>query len=159
MAIFAAIFTAVVFVGSRGDRKYSPASIHNYPPDIQEEYFKTHARVDVSYRSKNVLLAKGFGMLLFTGILLACARVAGARTFWQGFGLAFGLMAWIGVYDTCFLDWVLFANLPRFRLEGTEHMDKAYHQKWFHAKGMLFPGTVFALIPAALTGWLVTLIR
>ena len=64
----------------------------------------------------------------------------------------------IGAYDTFFIDWVLFANLPMFRLEGTEHMDKAYHQKWFHLKGMLFPGIVFALIPAALVGWLVTLI-
>ena len=44
-----------------------------------------------------------------------------------------------------------------FRLEGTEHMDKAYRQKWFHAKGMLFPGIVFALIPAALVGWLTAL--
>ena len=25
----------------------------------------------------------------------------------------------------------------------------------FHAKGMLFPGIIFALIPAALVGWLV----
>ena len=159
MAVFAAIFTTAVFISYRGDRKYSPAAIHNYPPDIREAYFRTHEKVDVSYRSKNVLLAKGFGVLLFTGILLVCALAAGANTFWQGFGLAFGLMAWIGVYDTCFLDWVLFANLPMFRLEGTEHMDKAYHQKWFHARGMLFPGIVFALIPAALVGWLVTLIR
>ncbi len=68
-------------------------------------------------------------------------------------------MLWIGIYDTCFLDWVLFANLPMFRLEGTEHMDKAYHQKWFHAKGMLFAGIICALIPAALVGWLVTLVR
>jgi len=158
MAVFAAIFTAVVFAYYHGDRKYSPASIHNYPPDIQAEYFKTHERMDVSYKSKNVLLTKGFGVLLFTGILLVCALVAGARTFWQGFGLTFGLMAWIGIYDTCFLDWVLFANLPMFRLEGTEHMDKAYHQKWFHAKGMLFPGIIFALIPAVLVGALVTLI-
>ena len=115
MAVFAAIFTAIVFLVSRGNRKYSPAAIHNYPPDIQEEYFKTHDRVDVSYKSKNVILTKGFG--------------------------------------------VLFANLTMFRLEGTEHMDKAYHQKWFHAKGMLFPGVIFALIPAVLVGWLVTLIR
>ncbi len=62
-------------------------------------------------------------------------------------------------YKQHFLDWVLFANLTMFRLEGTEHMDKAYHQKWFHAKGMLFPGIIFALIPSALVGWLVTLIR
>ena len=159
MLVFAGFFTALIFIYYRGDRKYSAASIHNYPPDIQEEYFKTHERVDVSYRSKNVLLAKGFGVLLFSAILLACSLVAGARTFRQGFWLAFGLMVWIGIYDTCFLDWILFANLPMFRLEGTEHMDKAYHQKWFHAKGMLFPGIVFALIPAALVGLLVSLIR
>ncbi|MBR3343591.1 MAG: hypothetical protein IKG34_05260 [Solobacterium sp.] len=159
MIVFAAIFTAIIFIYYRGDRKYSPASIHNYPPDIQEEYFKTHKRVDVSYRSKKVVLTKGFGVLLFTGILLVCALAAGAKTFRQGFLLAFDLMVWIGIYDTCFLDWVLFANLPMFRLEGTEHMDKAYHQKWFHAKGMLFPGIIFALIPAVLVGWFVTLIR
>lgn len=159
MAVFAAIFTAILFAAYGGGRQYSAAGIHNYPPDIQEEYFKTHEKIDVSYRSKKVLLTKGFGVLLFAGILLACALLAGAKTFWQGFWLAFGLMAWIGIYDTCFLDWVLFANLPTFRLEGTEHMDKAYHQKWFHAKGMLFPGVIFALIPAALVGWLVTLIR
>ena len=159
MAVFSAIFTAIVFFGASGKRKHSTAAIHNYPPDIQEEYFKTHERIDVSYRSKKVILAKGFGVLLFTCILLVCALIAGAKTFWQGFLLTFGLMAWIGIYDTCFLDWVLFANLPMFRLEGTEHMDKAYHQKWFHAKGMLFPGIIFALIPASLVGWLVTLIR
>ena len=155
---FAAIFTAVLFAYFHGERKYSAASIHNYPPDIQEEYFKTHERVDVSYRSKGVLAAKGLGMLIFCAILFVCALIAGARTFWQGFALAFGLMVWIGLYDTLFLDWVLFANLPEFRLEGTEHMDEAYHQKWFHLKGIIWPGLVFALIPAALVGWLVTLV-
>ena len=160
MLIFAAIFTAIVLIAYRGDRKYSAAAIHNYPPDIQEEYFKTHEKVDVSYKSKNVILTKGIGILIFTGILLVCALAAGAETFRQGFLLTFvGLMVWIGLYDTGFLDWVLFANLPMFRLEGTEHMDEAYHQKWFHAKGMLFPGIIFALIPAVLVGWLVTVIR
>ena len=159
MAVFAAIFTAIIFTYYRGGRKYSPASIHNYPPDIQKEYFRTHERVDVSYQSKNVLLTKGLGIVIFTAILLVCALAAGAETFGQGFLLTFGLMVWIGLYDTCFLDWVLFANLPMFRLEGTEHMDKAYHQKWFHLKGMLFPGIVFALIPAALVGWIVAVIR
>lgn len=99
------------------------------------------------------------GIFLYTVILLVCALLAGAKTFWQGFLLAFGLMVWIGLYDTCFIDWVLFSNLKIFRLEGTEHMDKAYHQKWFHAKGMLFPGIVFALIPASLVGLLISVIR
>ena len=97
--------------------------------------------------------------MAFTGILFVCALLAGAKTFPEGFLLTFGLMVWIGAYDTFFLDWVLFANLKRFRLEGTEHMDKAYRQKWFHLKGMLFPGVVFALIPAALVGLLIMVIR
>lgn len=157
MIAFAAIFTAIIFLYFSGERKYSAASIHNYPPDIQKEYFKTHEKMDVTYSSKNVLLTKSLGVLIFTAILYICARIAGVRTFWQGFLLTFGLMVWIGIYDTCFLDWVLFAKVPMFRLEGTEHMDEAYHQKWFHAKGMLFPGSIFALIPAALVGWLITL--
>ena len=157
--IFAALFTAAVFSTYGGEKKYSAAGIHNYPPDIQEEYFKTHERIDVSAKSKKVILTKSLGIVLFAGILLVCALLAGAGTFRQGFLLTFGLMVWIGAYDTFFLDWVLFANLPMFRLEGTEHMDEAYHQKWFHLKGMLFPGIVFALIPSALVGLLITLIR
>lgn len=30
---FAALFTAIVLIGSRGDGKYTPAAIHNYPHD------------------------------------------------------------------------------------------------------------------------------
>lgn len=157
-SVFAALFTVLVFAASSGERKYGAANIHNYPPDIQEEYFRTHERVDVSYQSKNVVATKGLGIVFFAAVLFACCRLAGAQTFWQGFWLTFGLMVWIGLYDTLFLDWVLFANMPRFRLEGTEHMDAAYHQKWFHLKGMLFPGLIFALIPAALVGLLVTIV-
>ena len=157
-AVFAAIFTAIVLTAAHGDKKYSAASIHNYPPDIQEEYFKTHERVDTSGFSKKVVLTKSFGLLLFTCILLVCSLLSGAKTFLQGFLLAFGLMSWIGMYDTFFLDWVLFANMKTFRLEGTEHMDKAYHQKWFHLKGMLFPGLVFGLIPSLLVGLFTMLI-
>ena len=154
---FAAFFTAEVFIAARLSDQNNPANIHNYPPDIQEEYFKTHERVDVSYKSKSVVLTKGMGVLLFSAILLGCSLLAGAHTFWQGFWLTFGLMVWIGLFDTFFIDWVLFANLKMFRLEGTEHMDEAYHQKWFHLKGILFPGIVFALIPSVIVGLLVML--
>lgn len=33
IAVFSAIFTAIVFFAASGDRKHSPAAIHNYPPD------------------------------------------------------------------------------------------------------------------------------
>ena len=158
--VFAGIFTAIVMsIPFNEEKKYSASNIHNYPPDIQEEYFKTHERIDVSYKSKKVILTKSLGILVFIVILFVCALIAGAKTFKQGFLLSFGLMVWIGLYDTLFLDWVLFANMPVFRLEGTEHMDEAYHQKWFHLKGIIFPGMIFALIPAAVVGWLITLVR
>ena len=159
MVVFAAVFTAIVIVSYRGDRKYSPAGIHNYPPDIQAEYFKTHERIPVAPLSKRVIAVKLIALLVFAAILVIMALLAGAKSFTQGFLFAFGMMAWIGAYDTFFIDWVLFANMKRFRLEGTEHMDKAYHQKWFHLKGMLFPGLLFALIPAAIVGFIVSLIR
>lgn len=52
MVVFAAIFTAIVFIAYRGDKRHSAAAIHNYPPDIQEKHFKTHEIVVVSYKSK-----------------------------------------------------------------------------------------------------------
>jgi hypothetical protein len=157
MIVFAGIFTAVLF--SLIGKKETAASIHNYPPDIQEEYFKTHPRQDTSGRSKNVIIAKSAGILMFTVIITVCALLAGADSFPKGFLMAFGLMAWIGAYDTFFLDWVLFANMKCFRLPGTEHMDKAYHQKWFHLKGMLFPGMLFGVIVGVLVGLLVMIIK
>lgn len=44
-----------------------------------------------------------------------------------------------------------------FRLPGTEHME--YAQKWFHVKGMLFPGSLFLVIISALTGLIVSLVK
>ena len=149
---FAAVFTGIVFLGTAKKAKHSPSTIHNYPPDIQEEYFKSHERVDVSGSSPKVIAMKSLGIVLFVGILTLCAYLAGGRSFWEGFLLGLGLMFWIGLYDTLFLDFVLFANLKAFRLEGTEHMDEAYHQKWFHLKGLLFPGSLFGIIVACFVG-------
>ena len=156
MLVFALLFTIMCFKTTGGN---NTTQVENYPPDIQEEYFKTHERVPTEPLSKRVVLTKGVAVLFFTAVLVVMALLAGAQDFLQGFLFAFGMMAWIGAYDTFFIDWVLFANMKRFRLEGTEHMDKAYHQKWFHLKGMLFPGLLFALIPAAIVGLIVSLIQ
>jgi len=156
MALFSVLFTIMCFKTTGGN---NTVQVENYPPDIQEEYFKTHERIPTAPLSKRVFVTKSIALLCFAVILVIMALLAGAKSFTQGFQFAFGMMAWIGAYDTFFIDWVLFANMKRFRLEGTEHMDKAYHQKWFHLKGMLFPGLVFALIPAAIVGLIVMLMQ
>ena len=39
------------------------------------------------------------------------------------------------------------------------HMDKEYAQKWFHVKGILFPGSLFALALGLLVGAAVAVIK
>ncbi len=140
MAVFSVLFTIMCFKTTSGN---NTTQVHNYPPDIQEEYFKTHERIPTELFSKRVVAVKSIPLLVFAVILDIMALLAGAKSFTQGFLFAFGMMAWVGAYDTFFIDLMLFANMKRFRLEGTEHMDKAYNQKWFHLKGMLFPGLAF----------------
>lgn len=152
--VFCIIFTILIFATTGKD---ATVQVQNYPIEIQEEYFKTHERVPTEPLSGRVILLKCIGILVFAAILIGLALLAGADTFLDGFTFAFGLMVVVGAYDTFFLDWVLFANMKRFRLEGTEHMDKEYHQKWFHVKGMLFPGIIIALVTALIVGVLVML--
>lgn len=147
--VFIALFTAMVILPAL---KHPEALIHDYPPEIQEEYFKTHQRIETAPLSKRTIALKSIGIIIFSAILTAGAVFAGAKTFWDG--VVFGLILFVsvGAWDTFFLDWVLSAHLKMFRLPGTEHMDKEYTQKWFHVKGMLFPGTLFAAIIGVITG-------
>jgi len=131
--------------------------IHDYPKDIQEEYFKTHERVPASFFSPTVLLKKGLAVLLVLVVLLGLLRLAGVDGFWQAFAVGYGMWLFIDWYDCFFLDWVLFANMKAVRLPGTEHMDKAYHQKRYHFVQSLW-GMLIGLIPclagAGLYAWL-----
>ncbi len=154
--IFLALFTAMVLIPAF---KNPLSGIHNYPPEIQEEYFKTHERIPTGPLSKRTILIKSLGILTFSVLLTGGALLAGADSFGDGFSFGILLFAAVGVYDTIFIDWVLFANMKRFRLPGTEHMDREYAQKWFHVKVMLFPGSLYAVILGLIVGGAVALIR
>ncbi len=85
------------------------------------------------------------------------AHIAGAQGFTAGALTAFLYLAWIGAYDAFFLDWVLFMRIKRWRLPGTEHMDKEYHQKWFHVKvelNVLPLAVVFTVLCGLVQIWL-----
>lgn len=147
--VFIALFTAMVILPAI---KRPEVLIHDYPPEIREEYFKTHKRIETAPLSKRNIALKSIGIIIFSAVLTAGAVFAGAETFWDGVVFGLILFAAIGAWDTFFLDWVLFAHLKMFRLPGTEHMDKEYAQKWFHVKGMIFPGTLFAALIGVVTG-------
>ena len=120
--------------------------IHDYPKDIQEEYFKTHERVPSEFFSKSALVKKGCALLVALVLMLVLMKMAGAYGFWSALALSYGIWLFIDWYDCFFLDWVLFANMKAVRLPGTEHMDKAYHQKRYHFVQSLW-GMLIGLIP------------
>ena len=123
--------------------------IHDYPKDIQEEYFKAHERVPSEFFSKSVLVKKGCALLVALVLMLVLMKLAGAYGFWSALALSYGIWLFIDWYDCFFLDWVLFANMKAVRLPGTEHMDKAYHQKRYHFVQSLW-GMLIGLIPCVI---------
>ena len=65
--------------------------IHDFPQDIQEEYFKTHERVPSAFFSKTVLLKKFFGLLIALAMLVALISWIGARYFSEAFMVSYAL--------------------------------------------------------------------
>lgn len=72
---FTALFAALVLLPSI---KHPEAGVHNYLPEIQTEYFKTHPRVPTAPLSGRTIAIKSFGILLFTALLTLGAIWAGA---------------------------------------------------------------------------------
>ena len=52
--------------------------IHDYPEDIQEEYFKTHERVPSKFFTKTVLIKKGLALLVALAVMLGLMKLASA---------------------------------------------------------------------------------
>lgn len=151
--IFMAVFGALVF----GMLLVNPLTfVSDYPPEIQERYY-TSQQKEKSRRKLTAVMAvkKVIGLIAAVFLLTWMAHRAGAESFVEGLFLAYGYMFVWGVFDTCFLDWVLFPNIKRVRLPGTEDMDQEYHQKWFHVKVMLPLLPVFAIGGLVIAGIMV----
>ena len=138
---FTALFTALVMIPTI---KHPEIGVHNYPPDIQEEYFKTYEHVPVAPLSGRTIAFKGFGIVLFTVLFDVQGHPCRGGQLLDGRGIRGHPLSDRRRVGHVFLDWVLFAHLKVFRLPGTEHMDKAYAQKWFHVKGCSSRGRCFS---------------
>lgn len=137
----------------------SPVSfVSDYPPEIQAEYYRSQ-RLEKKKESitKAMTVKKAAFLLIALFVCAWMARMAGADSFLQGTLLAFSYVVVIAAFDTFILDWLFFPRIKRWRLPGTEHMDREYRQKWFHLKGVLvlLPlGAVFAAIAGAVMVWI-----
>lgn len=132
--------------------------IVNYPPEIQAEYYRSQGLEAKKEKltAKNYI-AKVIFMVAALAVMVGLSRLAGAHSFLDGFIAALCYSLSLFVVDTFIIDWIFFARVKRWRLPGTEHMDKEYAQKWFHVKDC-FPMIPVFLIAAALNGLIVMLI-
>lgn len=153
--IMLAAFSVLVF----GMLLASPLTfISDYPPEIQERYYRTqHKEATKEKLTKIMIVKKVVALIVFAFLFAWMAHLAGAQTFWQGLGVVYAYVVILAAFDTFFLDWVVFANLKRIRLPGTEDMDKEYHQKWFHVKAMFPMVPVFAVGGVLMAGLMVLL--
>ncbi len=121
--------------------------ISDYPPEIQERYYKSQNKEATKEKLTIIMkVKKVVALIVFACLFAWMAHTAGASTFLQGLLAVYGYIIILFSFDTFFMDWVLFANIKRIRLPGTENMEKEYHQKWFHVK------VVFPRIPVFVTG-------
>ncbi len=142
--IVSVLFSAMVVVLLNKD----PVNmIVNYPPEIQAEYYRSQGLEAKKEKltAKNYI-AKAIFMLVALAVIVGLAYLAGARTFWSGFIAAACYVLSIFAVDTFIIDWIFFARVKRWRLPGTEHMDKEYAQKWFHVKDCLPMAPVFLVL-------------
>ena len=109
--------------------------ISSYPPEIQEQYYKSQDKQAEKEKLTNIMVIKKIvAAILLVFVLAWMLHKAGAKTFLEGLWLSYLFVFIVFCWDTFFLDWVLFANIKKIRLSGKEYMDKEYHQKRFHVK-------------------------
>lgn len=129
--------------------------IVNYPPEIQAEYYRSQGlEAQKQKLSAKNYIAKAIFMVVALAVVVGLAYLAGARSFLDGFIASICYFLALFAVDTFIIDWIFFARVKRWRLPGTEHMDKEYAQKWFHVKDCLPMVPVF-LVCAVLVGLII----
>ncbi|MCD7810041.1 MAG: hypothetical protein LUH02_11950 [Erysipelotrichaceae bacterium] len=124
--------------------------VNDYPPEIQKQYYISQHKEEVQEKITKInLIKKIIGLIAFAMVFAWMAHIAGAQSFIEALIAIYGYMIVISLFDVLVLDWILFVNIKKLRLPGTENMDKEYHQKWFHVKAM------FPMIPVFLIGGIV----
>lgn len=97
----------------------------DYLPEIQAKHCNTQHKESIKEKLTWLLIIKKLiAVVAFLFMFAWMLHLDGLKTFWQGVGLAWLYMFYVFAWNTFFLEWVLFVNIKRFRLPGTEHMDK-----------------------------------
>ncbi|MCD8181521.1 MAG: hypothetical protein LUF26_08610 [Firmicutes bacterium] len=130
-AAFGALVIAMLFI--------NPLSfISDYPPEIQERYYSSQRKAAAKGRLTKMMIAKkAFFIILGLFLFALMAHITGAVSYVQSLIAVCGYIAVLAVFDIVVLDWLIFPNVKRIRLPGTEDMNAEYRQMWFHVRSTL----------------------
>lgn len=148
--VLCAAFTAVVMPSVL---KNPIAWVTDYPPAIGERCRELGLIPEKKGGSVKKLIVTKLGRLIFSVAIFAAIVIGinGADTFLEGFGISCGLWAVVAWYDALVMDCLWFCHDRRVRIPGTEDLEAAYHDYWFHIR-MSCLGMVLGLPVALLTG-------
>lgn len=149
------LFTIPLILASRNPL----SAIHDYPPAIIQRAKELGLIDDAQApRSRKVILKKVAAALIIAALCaLAVWRFNGARTFLQGAGVTYALWTVVNWYDALIIDCLWFCHSKRWRIPGTEDLEKDYLDYAFHIKGGL-KGQLIGLPVALIVGCMTALI-
>ena len=121
--------------------------ISDYPPEIQEIYYKSQNKEAEKEKLTTMMIIKKVVVLIVFMFLFAwMLHLAGAKTFIQGLLLTYTYVTYLFAWDTfLFLIGSLFATLKNKNNKHNNFLND-HHQKWFHVKVCIPMIPIFAIV-------------
>ena len=152
--VFCIVFTLMILILSKDPIK----TLYNYPPKIQERVKSFEEYKDKIPTQNNKIATKILAAIIIIIIASMVMRfVNGYTDFLIGFKYSYLLWTIVNWYDALIVDCLWFCHDKRFVFNGTEDMEKDYHDYWFHIKGAII-GQVIGLVACLAIGGVVGLI-
>ncbi|MDR1641972.1 MAG: DUF2531 family protein [Clostridiales bacterium] len=154
-AILCALFTLIIAKGMKDPIK----GIMSYPPAIRRRVESLpQYKGSIKQEERSHIGKKLVAVPVFALVLAGFSWISGARTFPASFLHVFGLFLAVNLWDLVVLDWFWFCRSPKFRIPGTEDMDKEYRDLLFHFWGFC-KGVGIGAVVSLLSSGLLALLR
>ena len=125
--------------------------IMSYPPEIRKRVESLSQYKDIiNAKEKKHISIKIISVFVFALILCFVAYFSGATTYIEVFKHVFILFFFVNIYDLVVMDLIIFRNVKKFRIPGTEDMEKEYKNPKHHMFGAIV-GTAIGIIVAGLS--------
>lgn len=154
-AVLCALFTVAIVPAQV---RNPMAMIASYPPAIRRRVESLPAYQETAHKdTRRHILRKLVGVVLIVLVLVAVCWASGMRGFSAAFCHTGWLCAAVNAWDLIVLDWLWFPRSKRARIPGTEDMERAYHDPWFHLRGF-GKGVMISIVISLLTAGVVALV-